>query len=229
MAEAMSKVVIHPIFLECKNYTFDPYWKEKFDNFSKNKFPQGVRYDANHQNLILKIDGKKTEIIALPVEDPAYTFQILMKILQERLNMRSNRDITLQKEEMDNFCSQNVCEMECEWKKIKPKNLKDQLIMDYIAKLKEKHNLNDRETKNLVSTIQIGFQFRSLSQEDVEFSNGTIHNIENLTFDKKTRKFTVPEYGAPTKAANKTVKIDKFYSGMKKFIRDNNLRINKFK
>lgn len=227
--QRMSVITIHPIFLECKNYTLDPYWKEKFDNFSRNKFPPGVRYDSNHQNLILKLDGKKTEIIALPIEDPAYTFQIMMKILQQRLNMRSNRDITLQKEEMDEFCTQNACEMDCEWKKIKPKNLKEQLIMDYIAKLKEKYDLNNKEVKHVASVIQLGFYFRSLSQEDVEFSNGVITNIANLKFNKKTRQFSTPEYGTVTKVMEKTNQVNKFYSGMKKFIRDNNLRINKFK
>lgn len=222
-------VAVHPVFLECKNYTLDPYWKEKFDNFSRNRFPAGVKYDSNHQNLILKLDGKKTEIIALPIDDPAYTFQIMMKILQERLNMRSNRDIILQKEELDNFCNQNICDMDCEWKKIKPKNLKEQLIMDYIAKLKEKYNLNAKEVKNVASVIQLGFYFRSLSQEDVEFSNGVINNINNLTFDKKTRKFTTPECGSVTKVMEKTNQANKFYTGVKKFIRDNNLRINKFK
>jgi len=222
-------VTIHPVFLECKNYTLDPYWKEKFDNFSRNKFPQGIRYDSTHQNLILKLDNKKTEIVALPIDDPAYTFQTMMKILQDKLNMRSNRDVTLQKEEMNNFCSQNVYEMDCEWKKIKPKNLKDQLIMDYIAKVKEKHNLNDKEVKNLVSIIQIGFQFRSLSQDDVEFSNGIITDIRNLVFDKKTRKFSTPDYGTVTKVLEKGNSANKFHSGIKKFIRDNNLRISKFR
>jgi len=228
-SEDMSVIVIHQIFADCKNYNLDPYWKEKFDKFSKNKFPSGVRYDSNHQNLVLKLDGKKSEIIALPVDDAAHTFQIVMKVLQEKLNMRSNRDVKLQKEEMDEFRSQNTCDLDCEWKKIKPKHLKDQLIMDYIAKLKEKHNLNDSEVKNLVSIVQIGFQFRSLSQDDVEFVNGIIKTINNLEFDEENRKFITPEYGSVAKVMEKNTNVNKFYTGMKKFIRDNNLRVTKFK
>lgn len=221
--------IIHPLFEECKKYTLDPFWKEKFTNFSRNRFPPGIRYDPTHRNLILKINGKKTEVVALPDDDPAFCFQIIMKIMRDRLNMHSTRDIKTRKEEMTAACQKNVCTLDCEWKKIKPRSLKDQLMMDYVAKLKEKYSLSPQEVRHLISVIQLGFQFKALSQDDVEFSDGIIQNIQGLGFDKKTRKFTIPEYSTCSKTSDKSPNADKFYSMLKKYLRDDTLRRNRFR
>lgn len=225
----MSTTIIHPLFEECKNYTLDPYWKEKFSSFARNRFPQGVRYDPTHRNLILKTEGKKTEVVGLPEDDPVSCFQTVMKIMREKFNMHSNRDITSRKEEMETESQKNICHFDCEWKKIKPRHLKDQLMMDYVAFLKEKHNLSPAEVRHLISVVQLGFQFKSLSQDDVVFSDGVIKNIEGLKFDKHKRKFVVPEYPPCSKLAEKTGHSDKFYSSLKKFLRDDASRINKFR
>lgn len=222
--------VIHPIFEECKNYTLDPFWKEKFSNFACNKFPHGIRYDSAHGNLILKLDGKRTEVIGLPESDPSLVFKIVMKILKEKLDMNSNRDIKIRKEEMENFSQKGICDLNCEWKKIKPKHLKDQLITDYIAKLKQKHDLSPVEVKNLISVVQLGFQFRAFSQDSVDYSDGVVKNIEGLVFDSKTRKFKTPEYASSgNKTIEKNSSTGKFYPAFKKFMREDALRINKFR
>ncbi len=220
--------VIYPIFEECKKYTLDPYWKDKFTNFAHNKFPSEIKYDPVHKNLILKLDGKKREVIGLPDDDPIFTFQVVMKILRENLNMNSNRDIKFRKEEMEIACQKNVCDLDCEWKKIKPRHLKDQFIMDYIAKLKEEHNLSSQEVKELISVVHLGFQFKALSQDGVDFSDGAVQNIEGLTFDENTRKFKIPEYAVCGKTVEKIINPDRFVSTLKKFIRDDSLRRSKF-
>ena len=146
-----ASTIIHPLFEECKHYTLDPYWKEKFSSFACNRFPPGVRYDPANNNLILKLDGKRSEVIGLPEDDPAFVFKIVMAVMRDRLNMNSNRDLKFRKEEMAGFAQERVCDLDCEWKKIKPRHLKDQLITDYIAELKQKHKLNLAEVKNTLS------------------------------------------------------------------------------
>jgi hypothetical protein len=119
--------------------------------------------------------------------------------------------------------------MMCEWKKIKPRNLKDQLIMDYIATLKTKYSLTPAEVRHLTSVVQLGFQFHSLTSSDVEYNNGVIENINNLEFCPKTRKFTTPVITH----FNKTEKAPKvpnpFYSALDKFLKEDSLRITKIK
>lgn len=227
-----SMSVIYPLFEECKGYTLDPYWQEQFSNFAANRFPQGVRYDQNRRNLVLKLDGK-TEIVALPENNPSETFQIIMKILKSRLNLRSTRDLKIQRQEMEENLEEQKAKaqehMLCEWRKIKPRNLKDQLIMDYIATLKSKYSLTPAEVRHLTSVVQLGFQFHSLSSSDVAYKNGVIENIDHLEFCPKTRKFFTPVIAHFNKT-EKAAKIpNPFYSALDKYLKEDSLRVTKIK
>ena len=94
---AKEQPVIFPIFDECKAYTCDSFWKEEFAKLACNRFPPGMRYDAAHHNIILKLDGKKSEVVALPEDSPAEAFQVVMKVLIGIYVMRSSRDLKIQK------------------------------------------------------------------------------------------------------------------------------------
>ena len=228
--------IIYPLFEECRNYTLDPYWREQFTNFACNKFPQGMRYDQTHRNIILKIDGK-TEVIALPEDNAAETFQIVLNILKTRLNLRSTRDLKVQKQAFDQLLEDQKAQRNedissGEWKKIKPKHLKDQLLMDYIASLKVKYSLTPLEIKHLISKVQLGFQFRSLSADDVEFDGTSVVNIKGLDFSSKTRTFTTPEYAPASRTISKSEKAGQkeiFYTSIEKFFKENNNRLGKIR
>jgi hypothetical protein len=220
--------IVHQIFEECKSFTLDPYWKEHFKNFSFNKFPKGVRYDPKQKNLILKIEGKKQEVIALPEDNPSKTFEIVMRIMRENLDFRSTRDLKIQQDEMSEIQKNRVTDMDCEWKKLKPKHLKDQLIMDYIAQLKTKYSLSSDEVKQLISKIQLAFQFKNLSQDDVVYSDGVIKSITGLKFLKSSRKFTVPDSQCTSSKPKPEKVSNKFYVSIDKFMRENSNRLKKF-
>lgn len=222
------RVVIFPLFEECKNYTLDRCWMDWFANFACNKFPSGVKYDPKHHNLILKIGTKTTEVIALP-EDPPQLFTVLMTILKQKLGMRSSRDLKIQKEEMEAAIKHRSADLDCDFKRIKPKHLKDQLIMNYIASLKEKYNLTRSEYNDTVSTIQLGFQFKSIVPDDVVYENGTILDIKGVHFDEQTRRFSTPAYAKLPSKPEKQSSADKFLASLHKFIKDNNLRAQKYK
>ena len=234
MASADKVNIIHPIFDECKNYTLDGFWKEHFSNFAANRFPVGVRYDANHGNLILKIDGK-SEIVALPRDDVFETFGVIMKVLRDKLGFRSTRDLKIQRQNIEDNLDeqrQNFSQdyLTCEWKKIRPRHLKDQLVMDYIANLQHKHSLIPSEVKHLTSVVQLGFQFRSLTADDVVYADGVISDIRNLKFSKTTRKFTTPPVSVSSKSSDKTSKSqDPFYYAFDKFLKEDALRVAKIK
>jgi len=220
--------IIFQIFDDCKTYTLDLFWRDKFAEFACNRFPPGMRYDATHHNLVLKLDGKKTEVIALHEDNPTETFQIIMKVLKEKYDMRSSRDLKIQKKAIDDAMKKREVDLDCEFKNIKPRNLKDQLIMDYIAGLKLEHNLTEKEFKHLISTVHLGFQFRSLSPSDVIYSNCIVSDIVGLEFDEENRIFITPQYSGHVSKPDKSSTADKFYSHSKKFIHENNTRMKKF-
>ena len=214
--------VIYPIFDECKAYTLDSFWKDEFAKLACNRFPPGLRYDALRHNLILKLEGRKSEILALSPDNPADAFQVVMKVLKGRYDMRSSRDLKVQKKAIQDAMKKRETDLDCEFKNIKPRHLKDQLIMEYLLGLKMDRRLTAAEFRHLVSVVQLGFQFRSLSPSDVDYSEGIVKSIKGLEFDEKKRIFTTPHHPGPVSKTEKTTGSDKFYSGVKKFIHDDN-------
>ena len=109
------------------------------------------------------------------------------------------------------------------------KYVKDQLISNYESALRVRYKLSVTEYNKMVSLIKLGFQFKSVSPDDIIFENGEITGISGLVFNEKTRKFSIPRYG--TKISPKTCKkttVDKFGSRMDKLISDNRARIEKY-
>lgn len=221
--------VIYERFAECKKYTLDSYWVDQFQNFAQNKFPPGVRYDSTRNSLILRLDGSPNEVLALP-EDPEKLFSVMMSVMKDTLKLRSTRDLKIEKEEIDKIIEQRVCDTDCEWKKIKPRNLRDQLIMEYITYLKNFYSLDPIETRNLRSVIQISFKFRYISQDDVVYKNGKVRHIKGLQFNKKKRIFVSP-YKPGLQSASRNVKTtpNKFYNEVDKYIKSHTTRMNKYK
>ena len=224
-------MILFPIFEKCKSYTLDPFWREQFSNFACNQFPQGVRYDPNRKSLIIKKDPTNTEVIALPEDDVCELFQTVIKILRSKLDMHSSRDIKYQREIIENALQKKETEADCEWKKIKPRQLRNQLLMNYLAELKNKHNLNNNEFKQLISVVQLGFQFRSINSDDVQYMDGKVIAIDNLEYDEKTRLFTTtdyPQFQSNAKNKKNESRYNKFYPYLDRFFRDEAIRVKKF-
>lgn len=222
------RAVIFPIFEECKSFTLDSFWRDKFTEFSCNQFPPGMRYDASRKNLVLKIDGKKTEFVSVNDKNPSETFQSMMRILRGKYDMRSSRDLKVQKKTIEEAMKKHEVDLNCEFKNIKPRNLKDRLIMNYISSLKIKHKLTDLEFNYLISVVQLGFQFRSISTSDVVYVDGAVTDITGLEFNEKNRIFTTPKYTGTIPKSEKSSSADKFYSNLKKFIHEDVTRAKKF-
>lgn len=227
---ANPKRVIYPIFIECATRTTDPFWKEQFELLAYNKFPQELRYDPTHSNFILRVD-KKSEVIGLPPgDDPtdpdrvSEIFKTTISILKTRLNMRSTRDLKTQKDRMSDTLQKDAQDIDCEWKKIKPKCVKEQLIMAYLSELSIKHQLTPLEYKQLVAAVYLGLQFKSISSDDIIYKSGKVLDIKHLSFDKTTRKFSTPEPKVCGSKTEKSIAKNKFDSGIDRFIKGNTAR-----
>jgi hypothetical protein len=219
-------LVIFPIFDRCKDYTLDNYWRDWFINCAHNKFPPGLRYDANHKSLLVKT-AKSTESIILS-DEPIDTFKIMMRVFREMLEMKSAKDLQVQSDELEEARKKRAINLECEWKKLKPRHIRDQFILNYIADMKKKYDLKAIETRQLASVIQLGFQFHNLTSDDVEYSSGIIHNIAGLCFDEKKRIFyTTKKPTASSSKSEKNAASSKFYQSVDKFIREYSARSSK--
>lgn len=221
--------IIYPRFNDCQNFTFDEYWKNIFVNCACNKFPRGIRYDHNKNILYVREASNNgvSSSIKLP-NSSEELFRLMMIIFKDNLSLRSSQDIEKQNEELINIERAQKENLDCEWKKIKPRAVKDQLIMNYVVELKETFNLTLKETKKLLSLIEVGFQFKQLDSGDVEYSSKKIKNIQGLEYDETTKEFGI------SRKIKKNIKIDKatmphkFDQALDQFAKEQNLLLFEF-
>lgn len=217
---AASTNCIYPIFEKCMKFTLDSYWRDIFAGCAENKFPHGMKYNPSTHTLYVKKDAKKATPIVLP-EKPVEVFKRMMTIFKTDLELISSRDIEIQSEELEDVKKHFTVEVNCDWKKIKPRYLREQFIIDYVGKLRDKYSLTLIEVKKLLSTIHTGFQFKQLSSDDIDYSNGEILDIRGLEFDEKKRIFVInrPQRSGTTKNERNT-KSTKFNGYCDHFLKD---------
>jgi hypothetical protein len=77
-----------------------------------------------------------------------------------------------------------------DWKKVKNRRMKDNLITNYCLAMKKKHKLKYKETKQLYDLIKDSlFELGIQKSDDFEMKNGEIVKIQDIYFDKKTNQF----------------------------------------
>jgi hypothetical protein len=218
-----SPIIIHPCFEECQNFTLDQFWKDIFLLCACNKFPRGIRYDSSQKTLSVRTSAPagrtKVEIVSLP-ENPEEIYLSLINIFKEKLGIFSSLNLQIKREELKIIQSQRKIDLDCEWKKIKPRALKNQMIINYVYKLKESFNLNIKESKLLLSRIQLGFHLKKICSDDVCYSNREIQSIKGLEFNNLKKEWIIVN---PPRIVNKTEKppaTQKFYQSVDKFARE---------
>lgn len=199
-----SPAVVHPIFTECQEYTLDPYWRDIFSRCACNRFPRGVRYDGKKNTIYLKLPGGiggKKEFFVLPRE-PTRVFEIMMEIFRS-IGLRSQKDLQLQKDEMEKIRKARCIDLDCHWKDLKPRYLKERMILNYVLTIQREFNLSQKEAKRLLNTIHLGFQLKQLTSDDVKYEKGRILDINSLEIDGEKRAFTIVK---PIKTSHKNDK-----------------------
>ena len=157
---------LFPIFLECKEWTLDPYWQEVFINCSMGKFPKGLRMSKDG-SLIL-FNGKTREIISLDGE-PLDVFKTMIKIFKEKMGLISDRDIVKQKKEISILKEKLKEGYEGTWKQIKPKKTRNILLLNFVIDCKKEYNLTQKEAEKLMSLIRLGFIFKTISSDSIDY------------------------------------------------------------
>jgi len=218
-----TQVLIYPIFAECKDYTLDPFWKDIFFKCACNRFPKNLRYDNKNRVISIKMQcaggRSKSEVMDIS-DDPIQLFQTMMFIFRDKLGLRSSRDLQTQVLEMEDIKEKNKIDLDCEWKKLKPRTLKDELIMNYVMKLVKENNLNSLESKSLLTTIYLGFQYKKLTADHIDYKNGVINNIIGLEVDADERKFYITNEPKVANKSEKSVQTRRFWRDVDKFLRD---------
>lgn len=172
-------------FMDCKDLTMDPYWQEIFEQCSMGKYPRGMSVIQNDTICIVSGNGKNKEMISMD-GDYFEIFKTLLRMFREKLGMMSERDAKKQKQEISELKESLRKGYEGSWKQIKAKKIRNALLLDFVIDCKNKYNLSQQDTNNLFSMIKLGFIFKSITSDNIEYQDGIIQNIQGLEFFEGT-------------------------------------------
>lgn len=203
----------YEIFNEYKKFTLNTYWFNMLDFWSAGNFHKGITYDPDTGKLRFAPKEKKGKTRAVTLKDGSY--EEFKKIIKECkiIGYTPHADLDI----INN--SPAVGDYNVEYKNIKPNNIKDDLRMEYICRIAEVYKLTPPEIKELISTIQLAFQFHNLTCNDVVMKNGKIVCIKNLKYDRNNKKFIVAKKNK-THSEKVSVAKDNFIPFLEKYIKE---------
>jgi hypothetical protein len=188
-----TKVILYDYILSCRDYTQDEYWREIIYNCACNKFPKGVKYTAIKRTLYVRSNNAgriRIETLSLPV-DTSNCYETLMYVFTNLLGLKSEKDIEKSKKDIETARQQNNIDLNCEWKKLKPRSVKNNILMNFALSQVEDYGLDKKDVSKLYRLIQLGLQFKKLSSDDFEYENGVVLSIKGLEYNEDTNFFVL--------------------------------------
>ena len=209
------------IFEKCKQYTLDFYWKEIFDECSNGRFPKNLKYNGKTLTVFFKNEtSQKVERFQLFSSNDKKNYKILMTIFKHKLQLRSPSEIYIVKQTFDNLKDKLDTQQEyTKWSKIKPKYLKNKLIIQFVNGLQDLCNLSDIEAQWLLSTINLGFKYKTIISDNVVLENSKIKLIRGLVFNKSTKTFEITNKININKKSKKQNKQNKMLFYIDKYVK----------
>jgi hypothetical protein len=182
----MDKSILYPHILKAEQLSIDKDWKDIMHSCACGKFPKGIRYDNSKSTLHIRYKNENrinTEVITLST-DPQKCHNTLLYVFKDLLLLRSSLDVSTSKKELETMRVKNSVNLDCEWKKLKPKSVKNYILMNFAISQVKKHGMTgSKDAMKLNRLIQLGFQFRQLISDDVRYNNGVISSISGVKFN----------------------------------------------
>lgn len=216
--------LVYDKFIAYQKFTTDTYWKDIFYSCACNSFPKGVKYYNSKNTISVRSEPIKnksrTEVFVLS-ENEMSAFETIMHIFKDILNLRSETDIHIRSQEIENLRKKSDVNLEVEWKKLKPRSIKNQILMNFATAQIKERSLTAKDVKYLYYTIQLGLQFKTLSDNDIHYEKGIVTGIDGLEFDKEKNTFLITNTSKPiAKCDTPVIKSNKLYQGVDKWAKD---------
>lgn len=188
--------IINPIFLSCSERLEDPYWKDIFENASRNKFPRGFMYK---NSLLTHKKGTRIQRIEIP-DSVSEALSLCLSFFKQAAGLMSEMD----REKMQREISQELLDKyaleKISWKDIKKEKVRNLLINEYIRDVAIKLNLNHEGFVELSTLIHKGFLFKRFIKNDVIFEQGKVIGINGLIIDYEKASYHIDSSIQPKKS-----------------------------
>lgn len=177
----IKKDIVYPIFIECLQFTEDIFWENIFEDLAYGKTPYGTYISKDFLCCKYK---KKDFSYKIERKDPKILYEEVYNLLANKLGLLSSEE-KIKKKKLFNELETNLRQSGKNWIDIKKKNVKETLIELYVTKMKHKYSLTLAQSRYLMSIIFIAIVFKVITNKDIEYENGVIHNIKGIDFVKK--------------------------------------------
>jgi len=174
--------ILYPIFLKTIQYTQDSFWKDTFENLSYAICPNGTYISKGF--ICCNIKGKEF-VYKFIEKEPLVIYKDIYVLLKEKLNIMSKNERGILLKEFEEVEESIKKIQTCNWNEIKKKSIKDIIFQNYLISMKKKYELTNLQIKKLYNLINLCTVLKSLSNSDIEYTEGEIKNIKGISFSKK--------------------------------------------
>ena len=209
----MKNKLVYPIFLDCCKYTKDVFWQYIFEDLAYSKPPYGTFITKNYlcstyknKEFTYKIDTSKV---------PEIIFTEIFDLLSNKLGLLSDKD-KLKRREFFNLQHSNI--KKDNWSQIKHKIIKNIYIRDYIISSKKKYKFSQKDARKLFSFIMIGFLFKTITTNDIDFSHEKINKINGINFAPFTIIYTKNIYNCSSTSSLELMNDKKMSDNWEKYL-----------
>mgnify|MGYP001318333978 CR=1 FL=1 len=176
--------LIYPIILQCCSYANDTYWENILEDIAYGRAPYHT-YITNDNLVSSAKNGEFSINLTTGNTTPEDLCQKICNTLREKVGIMSRVERMQSKEKFNNHESR-LHRSQDNWSMIKKKNLKDLLVENYMVRMKEEHDLSVADARKALSLIFLAMVFKVITQKDIHYYDGRIHDIEGISFrDKK--------------------------------------------
>ena len=186
------KSTLYPVLKYASDNIEDEYWKTLFTDMSIGKCPKCI-YISN--NNILSTNKRKQFSFTIPKleESELGTFDILKFIDELKHSLSSNTSLLsiIDNDKRKEMLGQKTNEIKNidSWNAVKKKNIKEQLFINYVVKMKNEYGLDWNSAKYLYQLINNAFLMKTHTSADVEYNDGEIIEIEDIEYDEDLNTF----------------------------------------
>lgn len=183
------KDIIYPIFYECSKQFKDEFWIKLFDDLSRGKCPKGVMIYNGVLSSTYKRNGFSYSFA--DITDPNKIVEEIPELLKKSVCIYSNKDIINKESDLTDANNEYMTvKNEDNWKKIKVKKMKENLITNYCLEMKQKHKLSFNHAKNLYTTIKDSlYLYKTHKSDSIIMKNGKIDYIEDIIYNENLNCF----------------------------------------
>jgi len=187
----IKREIVYPIFLKTIQYTEDIFWKDTFENLSYSICPTGSYISKGF--ICSNVKGKEF-VYKFIDKDHEQIYKDIYKLLKEKLNIMSKNERGILLKEFEEV-EQSIKKLRtCTWNEIKKKGTKDILIQNFLIKKKLEYGLKSLQIKKLYNLINLCIILKSISNADIDYSDGEIQSITGITFSKNKYKVEIDIY-----------------------------------